>query len=69
MSGQMKPPMAASALVVSPVELRNSSVAVSEFVRGWRVLLASSLGLGVGLGGVPFFTLGVFLKPLSEAFG
>lgn len=23
----------------------------------------------LGLGGVPFFTLGVFLKPLSEAFG
>ncbi len=69
MFGPMKPPMAAPALVASALELRNRSVAVSEFVRGWRALVASSLGVGVGLGGVPFFTLGVFLKPLSEAFG
>jgi predicted MFS family arabinose efflux permease len=41
---------------------------VSEIVHGWRILVASAIGVGVGLGGVPFFTLGVFLKPLSEAF-
>jgi MFS family permease len=66
---RMKPPIAAPTLVASAVELRARSIGVSEFVRGWRVLLASSLGVAVGLGGVPFFTLGVFLKPLSEAFG
>lgn len=40
----------------------------SEMLRGWRILVASAVGVGVGLGGIPFFTLGVFLKPLSEAF-
>jgi predicted MFS family arabinose efflux permease len=41
----------------------------SEFRRGWKVVIASSIGVAVGLGGIPFFTLGVFMKPLAEAFG
>ena len=41
----------------------------SEFTRGWRVLLASSLGNAAGLSGIPFYTFGVFVVPLTLAFG
>ncbi len=41
----------------------------SEFRRGWRVLLASSVGNGSGLSGLPFYTFGVFVVPLVAAFG
>jgi MFS family permease len=40
-----------------------------EFSRGWRTLLACSLGNGSGLSGIPFFTFGVFVLPLVSAFG
>jgi predicted MFS family arabinose efflux permease len=42
--------------------------AASELARGWKIVVVSAIGVGVGLGGIPFFTLGVFLKPLTEAF-
>lgn len=41
----------------------------SEFNRGWRVLLASSLGTAAGMSGIPFYTFGVFVVPLTLAFG
>jgi MFS family permease len=41
----------------------------NEFRDGWRVILASSLGVGIGITGAPFFTLGIFIGPLSERFG
>ena len=34
---------------------------LSEFKRGWRVLLATSAGNGSGLSGIPFYTFGVFV--------
>jgi MFS family permease len=40
-----------------------------EFRRGWRILLASSVGIGSGLSGIAFYTFGVFIVPLGEAFG
>src|SRR5258708_3775112 len=40
-----------------------------EFRRGWRVLLASCVGLGLGLSGITFFTFGVFVVPLANDFG
>jgi len=40
-----------------------------EFQRGWRVLLASSVGIGAGLSGLAFYTFGAFILPLEEAFG
>ncbi len=40
-----------------------------EFARGWRSLLACSLGNGSGLSGVAFYAFGVFVIPLTEAFG
>ena len=40
-----------------------------EFRRGWRILLASSVGIAAGLSGLAFYTFGVFIVPLVEAFG
>jgi predicted MFS family arabinose efflux permease len=42
---------------------------LGEFKRGWRTLLASGMGNGAGLSGLPFYTFGVFVLPLVEAFG
>jgi MFS family permease len=36
---------------------------------GWKILLASLIGVGLGLTALPFYTIGVFAKPVSEAFG
>jgi MFS family permease len=41
----------------------------SEFATGWRVLLASGVGFGLGLSGMPFYTMGAFVEPLHRAFG
>jgi len=40
-----------------------------EFRRGWRILLASSVGIAAGLSGIAFYTFGVFIVPLVETFG
>jgi MFS family permease len=40
-----------------------------EFKRGWKVVLAASLGVGCGLSPIPFYTIGVFVLPLAAAFG
>lgn len=44
------------------------TTAQHEFRRGWRILLASSIGIGSGLSGLAFYTFGVFIVPLGEAF-
>lgn len=44
------------------------ATAQDEFRRGWRILLASSVGIGSGLSGLAFYTFGVFIVPLGEAF-
>lgn len=41
----------------------------SEFRRGWRVLLASSLGVACGASPIPLYAIGVLAVPLTEAFG
>src|SRR5215475_14573996 len=41
----------------------------AEFAQGWRPLLASAAGVGFGLTGLAFYCFGVFVVPLSEAFG
>jgi MFS family permease len=46
-----------------------ASDVMNEFRRGWRPLLASSIGNGAGLSGLAFYTFGVFVVPLVEAFG
>ncbi len=40
-----------------------------EFRRGWKPLLASAMGNGSGLSGIPFYTFSVFTVPLVTAFG
>jgi len=40
-----------------------------EFSRGWKLLLSATLGVGLGLSPLPFYTSGVFIAPLSHEFG
>lgn len=40
-----------------------------EFKYGWRVVLASTFGIGLGMSPLPFYTLGVFAIPLTKNFG
>jgi predicted MFS family arabinose efflux permease len=47
----------------------NAAAETHEFRRGWMPLLASAVGIGFGLTGLTFYTFGVFVIPLSEAFG
>jgi MFS family permease len=41
----------------------------TEFQQGWRILLSSSVGISAGLSGFAFYTFGVFVIPLVDAFG
>lgn len=41
----------------------------SEFRIGWPTILACAAGACSGLTGLAFYTFGLFVKPLSEAFG
>src|SRR5262249_13021876 len=44
------------------------SNARGEFVRGWRILLGSTIGVGTGVIALPVITLPVFLQPLQATF-
>ena len=39
-----------------------------ELRAGWKVVLAAMAGVGFGAMGLPFYTIGLFVKPLTEAF-
>lgn len=41
----------------------------AEFRFGWPVVLASAVGIGLGLSPLPFYTIGVFAGPLTAEFG
>ncbi|KAF0174958.1 MAG: major facilitator superfamily protein [Alphaproteobacteria bacterium] len=41
----------------------------SEFAAGWRVLLASFIGIAIGVSSLYFYSLGIFIKPMSAEFG
>lgn len=41
----------------------------NEFKRGWPVLGAAAVGVGLGLSPLPFYTIGVFIPPLLAEFG
>jgi MFS family permease len=41
----------------------------AEFRFGWPVVLASAIGIGLGMSPLPFYTLGVFAGPLAVEFG
>jgi MFS family permease len=40
-----------------------------EFRKGWPIVLASMLGIALGLSPLPFYTIGVFAPHLVKAFG
>ncbi len=40
-----------------------------EFKRGWPVLSAAAVGVGLGLSPLPFYTIGVMIPPLLGEFG
>lgn len=40
-----------------------------EFSYAWRIIVASALGIGLGMSPIPIYTLGVFAEPLSAEFG
>ncbi len=42
---------------------------LSEFKHGWRVVLSSAIGIGLGMSPLPFYTIGVFAIPLTKQFG
>jgi MFS family permease len=52
-----------------PAARRLGMAGNGEMKRGWRIILAASLGVGTGLSPLPFYTIGVFIRPLSQAFG
>lgn len=41
----------------------------SELARGWLLVLAAALAIGVGTMGIGFYSLGLFVKPLQHEFG
>ena len=41
----------------------------NEFKRGWTVLFASFLGIGVSLVSLMYYSAGIWIKPWQEAFG
>lgn len=42
---------------------------MNEFARGWPVLGAAAVGVGLGLSPLPFYTIGVMLPELLKEFG
>ena len=42
---------------------------IREFKRGWRVLVASFVGIGVSSVGLMNYSAGIFIRPLEAAFG
>ncbi|WP_165772291.1 MFS transporter [Niveispirillum lacus] len=40
-----------------------------EFRRGWSLILAAATGVGLGITGLTFYTLGIFIGPLTQEFG
>ncbi|MEL7029870.1 MAG: MFS transporter [Pseudomonadota bacterium] len=41
----------------------------NELKTGWRIIVASAVGVGCGLSAMPFYTLGAFAGPLADEFG
>ena len=48
--------------------MQTSRTGGSEFRRGWQVVLAAMVGIGLGLSPVPFYTIGMFAPQLAREF-
>jgi MFS family permease len=46
-----------------------AAIEAGEFRRSWPIVAAGALGFGMGISGLPFYTVGVFVDPLIHAFG
>ena len=44
-------------------------MALQEFVRGWRSVAGSVIGIAIGVSSLYFYSLGIFIKPIAEEFG
>ncbi len=53
--------------MVKAVGIRRSAGA--EFLQGWRPLTAATIGIGVGVASLPFYTFGLFIPELEAEFG
>ena len=42
---------------------------LAEFRQGWPVILGAAMGVGAGMTGMVFYTLGLFFEPLAREFG
>ncbi|KEQ53591.1 MFS transporter [Sphingobium chlorophenolicum] len=42
---------------------------MNEFRRGWPLLLGAFIGISAGVSSLYFYSFGIFLKPVGEAFG
>lgn len=40
-----------------------------EFKRGWPIISSAAIGIGLGLSPLPFYTIGVFIGPMSQELG
>ena len=48
----------------------NETNTFEEFrIGGWQIVLGSVVGVALGSSALPFYTLGVFVRPLAQAFG
>ncbi|MFI0463380.1 MFS transporter [Saccharopolyspora sp. 5N102] len=41
----------------------------AEILRGWRPLTAATIGIGLGIASLPFYTFGLFIPELEAEFG
>ncbi len=48
--------------------MKSSRPGDSEFRKGWQVVLAALVGIGLGLSPVPFYTIGMFAPQLAREF-
>ena len=62
----MVAPLGSSATTVG---LKTREGEANEFRSGWSVVLASAVGVGLGITGLPLYGMGQFVRPLSDAFG
>ncbi len=53
---------------VLPAPTAERSAGYGEFREGWRLVLASMLGIALGAAAIPFYTIGLFAPQLAQAF-